>query len=155
MKRVYLFIAVSILAISSLGAQSMSSFFRETGVRRLAAAAHPTNTYSRGEYEVSDNFVRVKIWYDEGYITELKIKREGNFFTEITVVSDNDWAIPFFVIGTIKDMVFTLINEEENEGDEDPKSMVQVFEKTIRKTVGDMTGKDLACLMLTLGWMAY
>jgi hypothetical protein len=155
MKKVFLSIAVIMLAIASSEAQSTSSFFREEGVKCLAAAAHPTNGYSRGEYEEhSENVVRVKIWYKEGYTTELRVRREGRFFTRITVVSDTDWFPPFLAIEAIKDLVYEIIRDEDEVG-EDAESTVSAFERLINRTVDEMTGENLACLALTLGWLAY
>jgi hypothetical protein len=157
MKKVFLSIAVIMLAIVSAEAQSMSSFFREEGVRCLAAAAHPTNVYSRGEYVmVSENIVRVKIWYEEGYTTELRVRRDRDFFTRITVISDTDWAPPFLAIELIKYLLYEIIyDEDEDEVDEEMESVLHRFEELVEETVDEMTGENLACLILTLCWLAY
>ena len=144
------FIAVLIfLIITSSGfAQKMSTFFKEKGVETLASLAHPTNTYKSGEYKVSDNKVWIKIYYD-GFTTELELKRLDNLFTDITIVSDDDFISPFIGVELIKDIAYKAIKDDTD------KKNKSLFEEAINKTIENMDGEDLACLVLTLDWLEY
>jgi hypothetical protein len=83
-------------------AQTLSSFFYQEGNALMATLAHPTNTYRYAKYEVRNNEVWVDIYY-EGYNTELKIKRSGNFFN------------PFSAINILKEMVWDFIRDSSDQ----------------------------------------
>lgn len=128
--------------------QTMSDFFKYKGVETLVEMAHPTNTYKSGEYKVSDNKVWIKIYYD-GFTTELELKRLDNLFIDITIISDDDYISPFIGVELIKDIAYKAI---KNDADKKNKSL---FEEAIKKTIENMDGEDLACLVITLNWLDY
>lgn len=136
------------IVINNPLSSSMSNFFKNSGVATIAELAHPTNTYKSGYYNVYSNKIWVKIYYD-GYTTELEITRDGNFFTNIYVISDDDFITPFTGIELIKDVALDIIKDNS---DENNKS---AFQKKINKTISEMNGKELACLILTLNWLDY
>jgi hypothetical protein len=127
----------------------MDEFFRTVGVQTLAGLAHPTNTYNSGKYKINDYTIGVLIIYDENYVTELELTKEGSFFTNIRVVKDNDWVSPFAGIELIKDAALDYINSNSD------KEHQSLFEKKINKTISEMDGRDLACLILSLKWLNY
>ncbi len=127
-------------------AQYMSDYFKYKGIKSLALLAHPTNTFKTGRFEIYSDKVWVKIIYED-YKTVLEIERENNFFTDIRVLNDNDWVTPFAGIEIIKNIAYEALEDE----DED-KSKI---EKRIGKAFSDMTGIEMACLILTLEWWNY
>jgi hypothetical protein len=126
----------------------MSTFFKERGVETLAGMAHPTNTYKTGEYRVDYNSVWIKIYY-EGFTTELELKRLDNLFTDITIISDDDFISPFIGVELIKDIAYNAIKDDTD------KKNKSLFEEAIKKTFENMDGEDLACLVITLDWLGY
>lgn len=141
-------ILIFFFSISYSFSQTMDDFFKYKGVKVLASLAHPTNTFKSGSYEIYSSAVYVNIYY-ESYTTKLKITRDGNFFTKTDVIEDNDFVAPFAMVELIKDLALELIVNSE---DQQNKS---TFEKKINKTISNMNGKDLACLVLTLNWFDY
>lgn len=137
------------ITLNNPASSSMADFFKYEGVEILAGLAHPANTFKYAKHRVESNYVWVDIYYNDDLNTELKIERNGNFFTKIVVVYDNDFPAPFFLTGFIKDMVWELI---EDNSDTQTKND---FERKINKTISEMNGKDLACLKLTFNWLDY
>lgn len=145
--RLLLFVA---LLYSQIGqSQSMTDFFRVEGVADLAVLAHPTNTYKGGYFDVYRDEVIVEINY-ETVTTKLRIKREGDYFTRITTIGDSDWFPAFEAIKTIKDFLI-----EGTEDTQERRKLMSSFEERFDKAILDMTGKELACIILTLAWFAY
>jgi len=93
--------------------QTMNDFFKYKGVEMLAGLAHPTDTYQKGESKVSDNKVWVKIYYD-GFTTELQLTRVDNFFTDITIISDDDFISPFAGVELIKNIALDIIKDDSD-----------------------------------------
>lgn len=135
-------------APNNSSSSTISDFLKNKGVEVLAGLAHPSNTYKSGSYNVYSDKVCVKIYYD-GYTTELDIKRDGNFFTGINVISDDDFITPFAGIELLKDIALDIVKDNS---DEQNKS---AFQKKINKKISEMNGKDLACLILSLNWLDY
>lgn len=146
-KLVALIIAVAISSFCF--AQNMESYFKYEGVRTLAFMAHPTNTFKTGQYNVYNNKVWVKIYYENNYVTELEVYRSGDVFTGIRIIRDNDWAYPFTGIALIKDLVIELAKEAEDQ------RALSIMEKALNKTLEYMDGEDLAITALTIGWYGY
>lgn len=144
-----LFFSCSILFISVSFSQGMGSFFKYEAVKTLAGLAHPTNTYKSGQYTVYDSYILVDIYYEQ-YITKLKIFRKGDYFTKIVTISDNDFIPPFAGIEIIKDFLI-----EGTEDTEERRKLMNGFEKRFDKAVLDMTGKEMACMALTINWFNY
>jgi len=136
------------ISINNPASSSMSDFFKYKGVKMLAELVHPLNTYKSGEFKIYSDYVWVNIYY-ETYSTELKIDRIGDFFTNISVISDSNWLAPFAEIEFLQEIVLkeTKDNSENKNLDE--------FERLIKKAVSKMDGKDYACLILTLAWLDY
>ena len=149
MKKLLLFLSLSFLVTTYSYSQSMARFFEDKAVYYLADMAHPTNTYKSGTYDLYTNYVLVNIYY-EGYTTKLKVYRSGNIFTEIEVLYDNDWPPAFSFFDVIKDLAIKVLAENE----ESSKSLTE-FERSIGKGLQDMTGKEMACAILTIGWIDY
>ncbi len=128
--------------------QSMDDFFRSKGVGIVAECAHPTNTFVSGQFTVDDSYVWVRVDYKKRP-TIVKIFRDGNWFTGIDVIEDDDpWMSPFGAIENIKDLAIDYIKNNSNQ----QKSK---FEQRINKTIANMNGKELTCLALTLEWWSY
>lgn len=132
----------------SYSSNSLSDFFYEKGLALIASLAHPTNTYKSGSFQIYSDYVWVTIYYD-GYTMELKIAKNGNLFTRIETISDDDFLSPFTVIGLTKNIIYNLIR---NDKDTEQKN---VFQRYLNKTISDMDGEDLACLALTLNLNQY
>jgi len=148
-KNILLLFSCSVLFISSSFSQSMGSFFKYEAVNTLAGLAHPTNTYKSGQYTIYDNYILVEIYYEQ-YTTKLKILRKGDYFTEIITISDNDFIPPFAGIEIIKDFLI-----EGTEDTEERRKLMNSFEKRFDKALLDMTGKEMACMALTINWFNY
>lgn len=128
--------------------QTMESFVYNEGIELLAKLAHPTNTFKSAKYRVESNSIWVDIYY-EGYNTELRINRSGDFFTGVEVIYDNDFVNPFSAVGLLKDLVVDYINDNS-----DVKTKND-FERLINKAISNMNGQDVACLIFTLAWFDY
>lgn len=149
MKRIILTIAFLTFTLTALHAQSMGSFFKHNGVAIFANLAHPTNIYKSGRYTIYSNHIIVEINYECCY-TKLKIKRSGDVFYDIDVLSDNDWVAPFVGVELMKDLVIEAANE-----DSESKEQLSAFEKKFQKSLYEMTGIELTCILLTLSWLDY
>ncbi len=144
--RKLLFITLFAFICNFTQAQSMSSYFRNEGVKTLALLAHPSNTFKTGNYEIYSNKVSVRIIYED-YETVLEVKRSGSIFSDIRVINDNDWVAPFEGIQFIKDIAYEAFND-----DNEKKNRI---EAQMGKAFADMTGTEMACLILTLEWWNY
>lgn len=122
---------------------TLESFLKNQGVQLLATLAHPTNTYKRGEFSISESEILVNIYY-EHYTTKLSIKKTLGFFTSIEVLDDDDYIKPFTAVEAIKNIIIRLLKSEKG------KKKKTEFEKQTNKLFKDMSGSDLACLALTL-----
>ena len=109
---------------------------------------HTTNTFKYANYKIKEDYIWIDAYY-EGYNTELKLYRTGGFFTSIEVLSDNDFFEPFVAAEILKDMAWKTINSQQ---DQEVKTK---FEQFFDKTVANMTGKELTCLLVTLAWLDY
>lgn len=140
---------VFLFIIQTLSAQSqLVKFFRTDGAKLVATLAHPTNTFKYANYKIKEDYIWIDAYYD-GYNTELKLYRTGVFFTSIEVLSDNDFFEPFVAAEILKDMAWKTINTQQ---DQEVKTK---FEQYFDKTVANMTGKELTCLLVTLAWLDY
>jgi hypothetical protein len=144
MRRILL-TCLGIFLVSSIFSQTMNEYFREKGVTTIAEMAHPTNTFERASYLVGET----DIYYEGGYHTEVEVVRQGHCFTGINLLSDNDWVSPFLMVSSIKNLALSLIKD-----DSDQQTM-SAFEAKIDKTLQEMNGMDITCLVLTLGWLEY
>jgi hypothetical protein len=149
-------IALTCLSLTTISQQALNNFFYSKGVKLLAWLAHPTNTYTGGSYRVTDNYVYIDINYQDNYVTRVKIKREVSYFmkksslfTHIEVTHDNDWIAPFVGIELIKDVLM------ESAEDDDKETAKSFLERKIEKGINDMTGIEMACLILSFAWLDY
>lgn len=145
-----LFVTVLLFTSYGFAQKTMSNFFRYEGVSGLASLAHPSNTYSSGTYSVEYDYVLVTINYKESFKTRLKIYKSGNVFTSIVVLEDTDWWPPFAAVEFLKDVILEIARE-----DEDSRKALSDFERSVGKALSNMTGKQLTCIFLTLGWIDY
>lgn len=144
-----LFVSFFVLLVSTSFSQNMDSFFKHEAVKTLANLAHPTNNYKGGEYNVYTNYVLINIFY-KNYTTKLKVYRKGNYFNKIITISDNDFIPPFSGIEIIKNFLI-----EGTENTEERRKLMNIFEKRFDKAILDMTGKEIACIILTINWFNY
>lgn len=110
----------------------------------LARLAHPTNNFQTGSYKIYDNFVLVDIKY-VNYTTRLKINKTGNFLTNIQVIEDNDIVSPLLAIELIKEIYINTVREERI-----GENIILRLEDVFNKAVSDLSGSELACVILTL-----
>lgn len=130
-------------------AQSMSDFFKYEGAKLIGNLAHPTNTFSYANFNVYDDYVWMDIYYKTQH-TELRIYKKYGMFTSISVLYDDAiFVSPFVALETMKDLVWDYINSDE---DRDAKNRL---EKYFDKTISEMSGKELACVIVTLAWADY
>ncbi len=148
-KHLFLFLTCSILFVNTCFTQSMDNFFKYEGVTLLAGLAHPTNTYSSGQYSVYSDYVLADIFY-EGYTTKLKIYRDGDYFTGIIAIKDTDFVPPFAAIELIKNFLI-----EGTENTKERQKVMNDFEKMFNTALVNMTGKQMACVALTVSWFSY
>lgn len=148
MKNVVVLSLLSFVLVITGCSQSMDAFFKHEGVETLALFAHPTNTYEGGQYKVYSNKVWVRIYYKE-YTAEYYIYRSGDVFTGIGVINDPDPVAPFLAVWFFKEMAIELSKEQEHQ------KATSAWAEKLRIDWENMTGKDLACLVLTIEWWAY
>lgn len=146
MKKIFSFLLI-ILAISSY-TQSLDNYLYYQGVGTLASLAHPTNTFKSGEYKINYSSVEVAIYYED-YTTKMTLKMSGNMFTDIDVRYDDDFVSPFVAIESFKDMIYDAIKDS---GDQQTKNKVENY---FGEKIEDMTGIQLACLIMTIDFFNY
>jgi hypothetical protein len=127
--------------------EKLEAWLRNKGVELFANCAHPLGIYERGEFIVYDNYIWIKVYYDDDDTTESRIYGDGSFLTTIKNVKDTDWISPFLALWSIKNIVFDIIKNDK----EDTSS----FEKKINKTIEKMSGEDLTCLAMSVSWLQY
>lgn len=128
----------------SVNAQNLEHYFKSKGVESVARLAHPTNNFQTGSYKIYDNFILVDIKY-VNYTTRLKIYNSGDFLTDIQVIEDNDMVSPFLAIELIKEIYINTVREERV-----GKNIILRLEDVLNKAISDMSGSELACVILTL-----
>ena len=129
---------------------AIERYFYSQGVRTLAQLAHPTNTYKSGTYRVENNSVFITINYEDGYYTQLKVKREKPFFSNIDVLEDNDFVNPFTAVEFLKNLLL-----EATKDDSEKEKSKSDFEKRFDKKLENMNGIEVACLWLSLDWLGF
>lgn len=140
-------IIILLLSFNFFSAQSMSDYFKYKGVKNIAELAHPSNNFKTGSYKIYNDRVWIKIYYLEGYYTELNLRKVGGFFTNIEIINDNDWVSPFTAIQIIKNLAYEAFKENSSEATE--------FERKLGKTIYEMTASELVCFIITLDWIEY
>ena len=97
------FVAISTTVISIIflthqfaHAQTMQNFFYSKGVKDLCQAAHVSNDYESGTYNVQDNYVDITFVskdhvFDRDIYTSLRLVRGagGLYFTDILILNSN------------------------------------------------------------------
>jgi len=151
MKNILLSFTIFSIFLSIGTAQSMNHFFKYEGVQLLAEIAHPFSNFETGRYDVYTNEVRISMKYTEGS-TNIILYRKGNFFTDIKVSSDSFFWAAFSVAQNIKNFVLEIL-EEDSETDTD--KTINEFEIYLGKQIHEMSGKDLALILINLAWWSY
>jgi len=136
------------LNINNPNTSKISIFFQNEGLKLLAYMAHPSNTFDYGTCSVYEDHVYAKIYY-KGYTAEFNIKREYGMFTNISVISDDDFLSPFTVIEVLKNVTWDYINKYS---DNEKRSR---FEKIVNKQISEMNGSNMTCLILSLRGFEY
>jgi hypothetical protein len=119
-------------------------YFRYYGIKTLALLAHPTLTFSHGEFWVGSDKVLIDIYYTDR-VVELSIKRNGNLFTNIDVISDPSFIPPFLGIELIKGLVLDMIETPQDQAN------LSYFERVVGRTIQEMSGRHMACFVITIG----
>ena len=138
---ILVFVFFTLLGTQKSFSQSLDNFFKYEAVELLAQLAHPSNDYERGTYTINNGYVLVNIYYKK-YTTRLKVYRNGNYFTDIEVLYDNDYVTPFTAT--------TLFKKVADLNDKDYSSCRNNFQILFEKATKKMSGKELACFVLTL-----
>ena len=150
-KSITLLIVCLLLPAGLLSAQTFSDFqnyVRYEGGELMAKLAHPFNKFSYAESDIQDGGIRIYIKYEEGYETLLKFYLGDESFNRVEVVRDTDWATPFLATAVMKETAYLCLREVASE-------TVASIEGEIGTRFRDMTGKQMSCLLLTVGWLRY
>lgn len=147
--RIILVAALLAIGFSESFGQSLSEYLREQGSQLMGFFAHPTNTFKSANFNIYSDNIWMNIHYEDGYYTELRLGRTGNFFTSISVIEDNDFVRPFIAIEASKDLILKSISESDSD------QALSDFENFIGRKFDEMSGRDLACLIFTVGWLSY
>ena len=132
--------------------QNLGSFLKYEGVELLADLAHPSSTYEGGSYKIYDDGVIVDIHYADGYRTKVALYTNNGWFTDIKVISDNDWVRPFFGIELLKDVLYNMLKD----GDAEQSSKIQsAYENWFDKSIYDFSGKNITLVAMTYNWANY
>lgn len=149
MKTLTTIIAVIFFQISFTSAQTMESFFRNEGIETIALLAHPLSTFESATYEIKSDRILIDIIYTEGR-TKLSIDRQKHFFTDIDVLYDSFWISPFSAVEIIKDVALEMVNETDQDG-----KIVSQFEQFFNRSLYQMSGVNIGCVILTSAWFGY
>lgn len=126
--------------------QSFEHFLGKGAAQVLAEMAHPFNTYDSYAYEVNSKGALVLLNYQEGYKTLVQLHCNGYFITRVEVIRDTDWATPFLAVDVIKRVLLKSMESSDNETLQQACAM-------IGKQIGDMNGRELAAMVLTIRWL--
>ncbi len=147
--KVFLVLIVATFSCTTLSSQTMDNFFKYEGVAYIAGLAHPLSTYRSGRYTVYSNKVLIEIQYEEG-TTHLTLYRRGDLFIGIEVTKDIFFWPAFSVSEAIKDLLLLAFQEDEQN-----KGIASAFEKYFNKTMYNMTGAEMAIVLMTIAWIGY
>lgn len=131
----------------SASSQTLDNFFYNDGVKLLAWCAHPMTDFLDGSYTIYDDEVIVNINYKGGTKTRVRLYRSGNLFYNLRVENDTDVFNAFDGIQILKD----LIMEYGGSNDE----TISRIERQLGQVVRNMSGKILACVIMTYAWLKY
>jgi len=119
-------------------------YFKYYGIKTLALLAHPTLTFSHGDFWIESDKVWINIYYTDRTV-ELSIKRNGNLFTNIDVISDPSFIPAFLGIELIKGVVLDMIETPQDQAN------LSYFEQVVGRTIHEMSGTHMACFVITIG----
>jgi hypothetical protein len=106
--------------------------------------------FLNGNYSINDNGVTVNINYKDGTKTRLFLYRSGNLFYDVRVISDSDFFNPFDGIQILKDLIMEYRGSNDSNND-----TISKIEKQLGQAVRNMSGKILACVIMTYAWLKY
>jgi hypothetical protein len=121
----------------------LDNFLLGDGINFLKQSVHPLTTMRYYRYSVDHNSIRVALYYEGGYVTDLKIDFYSDFVYNISVEYDNDFIDPFTGLELIRDIIL--------DEDKDHKASSRL-EQYLRKQINDMSGRELASVALTVLW---
>ena len=152
MKQSLIILTITLLFIGgSASAQNstMEDYFQKRGVAILANYAHPTNTFQAGTYTVTDDYVIVDILYEGGIETKLKVYRQGEGFSRVSVLEDTDFVDPFACVKFISDAILEQCKDSDAKNE-----IVRAFENSLNKTLREFSRTDWALLVIDLDYLA-
>ena len=139
---------IFILTLSSLFVNAqLEGYFSKKGVVLLAQCAHPTNTFERGTYAVDDDFVIVDIFYKEGVHTRLRVNRGRYYFSQVSVVYDDDFVAPFSFLQTMLKIVLDQYKDSHAK-DEIQRNL----ENMLQRKLQEWSGADWALFIINLDY---
>ena len=80
----------------------LDNFLIHDGMGLLKQTVHPLTNLSFYKYAVDDNSIRVVLYYQGGYVTDLKIDFYLDLVSSITIVYDNDFIEPFTLLEVMR-----------------------------------------------------
>lgn len=105
--------------------------------------AHPTNTLKKYTYSVDKNSINLTLYYEQGYYTDLQFTLDGKLITNVSVIDDNDFVPPFFLLDLLKSWIMK--NDSNGE-------YTSRLEREFNKALREMTSTELVCIILTVLW---
>lgn len=146
--RFTIWISVLLLSICSGYAQTFGGFMERQGGKVIANIAHPTNTYKNCSYELTNSWVVATVYYTEGYSTKVMLYLEDGVFNKLSVLSDSDFFPPFLASEGIKNFLYDSLQSQS-------PTTIQELESAIGKSIRNMDGKDLCCVLFTISFWDY
>lgn len=126
-------------------ASQEENFFKYVGVKTLATLAHPTNTFISGEYSISPGYVVVKINYEGGIFTKLRIDKRNGIYSKLTILEDSDFFSPFLAITLIKSIV-----DNEMKNSDSANETKSLLERELGKLYYQFNGEDVSLFLLNM-----
>lgn len=122
----------------------IDNFLVNQGIGFLKQTVHPLTNLKYYRYSVDYNSIRIALYYEGGYVTDLNLGID--FISSVNIVYDNDFVPPFTALEIMRDLIM--------QQDKDQQSTSRL-ENYLRKRVNEMNGKELASVALTAMWSNY
>jgi Tfp pilus assembly protein PilE len=158
LKKLFIF-AVLLIATKSYS-QNLEGYFRDQGVAHLSQAAHTSNDFYSGEYDVQDSYVEVDIvsrdnLFNRYVKTNMKVYRGTGdlYFSDIYVTLDEDNTFPTFeAFGINASLVVELIKAiDQDTYNKIKNDIINIFHTDISR----WTGKMWALFAINLDYYSY
>lgn len=156
--KILLLVVFSIRTTSSFS-QTLEGYFISKGVYHLCQAAHASNDYLEGTYDINKGYVDISLKSKDNVFgasihTDLRLFR-GNgdlYFSDITVLKDDDMVNPFDAFGLQIELMRILIQAVDKET---YNKMRNSIKNSFNTDFENWTGKMWALLAINLDYYEY